>query len=168
VFDASVWAKLERTDRALVLRLIYAMPDLLLRLEAEHASIHRPWSTWAGFAKAAVQVIEDSRGVTQTKELPITKAQAKVRPESTSSGLAKLPAPAKLVRKKPATKKKSVEAKKDAPAKKVPLKKIAAFTKKALATKPASKKATPAKLVAVAKEAAAVKKGAAAKNSALN
>ena len=168
VFDASVWTKLEGMDRALVLRLIYAMPDLLLRLEAEHASIHRPWATWVGFAKAAVQVIEDSRGATQTKELPATKAQAKVQPESTSSSLAKPLAPAKLVRKKTAAKKKPVAAKKAAPAKKAPLKKVAAFTKKTTASKPASKEGTPAKLVAVVKKTAIVKRGAAAKNSALN
>jgi hypothetical protein len=167
VFDASVLTKLEGMDRALVLRLIYAMPDVLLRLEAEHASINRPWATWVGFAKAAVQVIEDSRGATQTKELPATKAQAKVQPESTSSSLAKPLAPAKLVRKK-AAKKKPVAAKKAAPAKNTSLKKVAALTKKPLAIKSVSKKVTPAKLVALAKKKSIVKNAAADKKSALN
>jgi hypothetical protein len=54
-------AKLEEADRALMLRLVYAFPDLIKRLEAQQVSIHRPWSTWADFAKGAVRVLELQR-----------------------------------------------------------------------------------------------------------
>jgi hypothetical protein len=45
----------------LVLRLVYAFPDLIKRLEAQQVSIHRPWATWADFAKGAVRVLELQR-----------------------------------------------------------------------------------------------------------
>ena len=71
VFDANVFAKLDSEDRLLLLRLIYAMPDALLRLESEQAFIHRPWEEWVGFAKAAIKVIEVlSNAKAKTKELP--------------------------------------------------------------------------------------------------
>ena len=157
VFDTSVWAKLEDADKALLLRLIYAMPDVLLRLEAEHASIHRPWATWVGFAKAAMQVIEAGRVAAQPKEMPAPKAQPKALPASSSP--AKLPAPAK----------KAAAAKKPAPAKKAVAKPVAAVKKavpnKAVASKAAAKKSTPAKPVVVAKKTAVVKKTAAGKKA---
>jgi len=61
VFDSAVLGKLEEADRTLVLRLVYAFPDLLRRLEVQQASIHRPWAAWTDFAKGAVQVIELQR-----------------------------------------------------------------------------------------------------------
>jgi hypothetical protein len=61
VLDGGVLAKLEEADRALMLRLVYAFPDLIKRLEAQQVSIHRPWSTWADFAKGAVRVLELQR-----------------------------------------------------------------------------------------------------------
>jgi hypothetical protein len=71
VFDARVWARLEEIDRALMLRLVYAMPDALMHLESQQVAIHRPWATWVAFARGAVQVIELSRAAAaQIKELP--------------------------------------------------------------------------------------------------
>ena len=167
VFDTSVWAKLEDTDKALLLRLIYAMPDVLLHLEAEHASIHRPWATWVSFAKAAVQVIEASRVAAQPKGLPAPNAQPKALPARPSSSPAKLPVPAKKTAVKPAIKNKAAAAKKPAPAKKAVAKPVAvvkkAAPKKAVASKPVAKKTSPAKPVAVTKKTAEVKKTAAAK-----
>ncbi len=58
VFDMAVWSKLSELDRALVLRLIYAMPDALKRLESNKTAIHRPWKTWVDFATGAIQVLE--------------------------------------------------------------------------------------------------------------
>ncbi len=176
VFDTSVWTKLEDVDKALLLRLIYAMPEVLLRLEAEHASIHRPWATWVGFAKAAVQVIEASRAaaaqpkeVPAPKELPPPKTKALLAPAK----VAKLPAPAskttatkKTAAKKPSAKAKppskakpSVKAKpavkKAAPAAKRPV----AAKKSAPAKKPVpAKKAVPAKKLVVAEKPVAKKK----------
>jgi hypothetical protein len=57
VFDVAVWTKLAEADRALLLRLIYAMPEALNRLETQKAAIHRPWKTWTQFAMGAVQVL---------------------------------------------------------------------------------------------------------------
>jgi len=61
VFDGGVLAKLDEADRVLVLRLVYAFPELIKRLEAQQVSIHRPWATWAEFAKGAVRVLELQR-----------------------------------------------------------------------------------------------------------
>lgn len=61
VLDGGVLAKLDDADRTLVLRLVYAFPDLIKRLEAQQVSIHRPWATWADFAKGAVRVLELQR-----------------------------------------------------------------------------------------------------------
>jgi hypothetical protein len=174
VFDTSVWAKLEDPDKALLMRLIYAMPEVLLRLEAEHAAIHRPWATWVGFAKAAVQVIEASRAAAQPKELPA--AQPKALPAST--GVAKLPAPSKKAATKPTAKKAPVAAKKASSekkalaaakkvllAKKTSAKKVAAVTKKTVDTKPTAKKFTPVKPMVVPKKAAVAKKNAVVKKA---
>ncbi len=151
VFDTSVWAKLDDVDKALLLRLIYAMPDVLLRLEAEHASIHRPWATWVGFAKAAMQVIEAGRAAAQTKELPAPDAKAANKPKGKT--LAASATPAKL----PAPSAKSAVTKKASVAK--PAAKVTAKAK----TKPVAKKVakvapTTAKKTAVVKKAVAVKK----------
>ena len=62
------------------------MPDVLLRLEAEHVAIHRPWTSWIDLAKSAMQVIEVNRMAAQSKDLPapeskpITKEAADVTP----------------------------------------------------------------------------------------
>jgi hypothetical protein len=61
VLDGAVLAKLEETDRTLMLRMVYAFPEMLKRLDAQHAAIHRPWATWIGFANRAVQVLELQR-----------------------------------------------------------------------------------------------------------
>ena len=61
VLDGGVLAKLDDADRVLMLRLVYAFPELLKRLEAQQVSIHRPWATWADFAKGAVRVLELQR-----------------------------------------------------------------------------------------------------------
>jgi hypothetical protein len=104
VFDARVWARLEELDRALMLRLVYAMPDALMHLESEQVAIHRPWATWVAFARDAVQVIELSRAAAaQIKELPKPDSKTAVEvPVST--------APAKLLTPiiKPAAAKKPI------------------------------------------------------------
>jgi hypothetical protein len=101
VFDAKVWAKLDEADKALLLRLVYAMPDVLMRLESNHESIHRPWATWVAFARGAVQVIELSRVASaQVKELPkpdphsAVKVTASELPDKLSNQVLKV-APAK-------------------------------------------------------------------------
>jgi len=45
--------------------LIYAFPQALQRLQAQHAAIHRPWDTWVDFAKSALGVLEVNRKATQ-------------------------------------------------------------------------------------------------------
>jgi hypothetical protein len=69
VFDTSVWSKLDGIDKALFIRLIYSMPDILLRLEADHIAIHRPWASWIDLAKSAMQVIEVNRMAAKSKDL---------------------------------------------------------------------------------------------------
>jgi hypothetical protein len=63
VFDVVVWSKLSEIDKALVLRLIYAMPDALKRLETNKTAIHRPWKTWVEFAAGAVRVLEANKAL---------------------------------------------------------------------------------------------------------
>lgn len=75
VFDTSVWSRLDGPDKALFMRLIYAMPSVLLRLEAEHVAIHRPWASWVDLAKSAMQVIEVNRMAAQSKALPAPESQ---------------------------------------------------------------------------------------------
>ena len=62
--DTAVLAKLSEADRALVLRVVNAVPDALLKLEAQKAAIHRPWATWVGFARSAVALLKTSRPAT--------------------------------------------------------------------------------------------------------
>jgi predicted nucleic acid-binding Zn-ribbon protein len=151
VFDNNVWSKLEDADKALMLRLIFAMPDVLLRLEAEHLSIHRPWATWIGFARAAMLVIEKSRAAAkQMKVLPAPERKAEVNAMVTVAELAKLPATA------PVTATPSAAEKKLGP-KKPPAK--AKPANKKVANKPVTVKKTarPEKSVAVKKAAPAKK-----------
>ena len=61
VFDSRVLAKLDAIDKAFILNIIYAMPDVLLRLKAEHVVIHRTWETWINFAKSCTQIIDNVR-----------------------------------------------------------------------------------------------------------
>jgi hypothetical protein len=61
VFDSRVLAKLDAIDKAFLLNIIYAMPDVLLRLKAEHVVIHRTWETWINFAKSCTQIIDNVR-----------------------------------------------------------------------------------------------------------
>ena len=139
VFDAKVWAKLDEADKALLLRLVYAMPDVLMRLESNHESIHRPWATWVAFARGAIQVIELSRAASaQVKELP--------KPDPQSAGkVTATELPDKL----------SNQVLKVAPAKQPVIQKS---VKKSVAQKPAAKK--PAAKKAAAKKAAAKKPAA--------
>lgn len=58
VFDMAVWSKLNDVDRSIVLRLIYAFPDALKRLEEDKVSIHRPWKTWIDFSTSAIGVLD--------------------------------------------------------------------------------------------------------------
>jgi hypothetical protein len=76
VFDTSVWSRLDGPDKALFMRLIYAMPSILLRLEAEHVAIHRPWASWVDMAKSAMQVIEVNRIAAQSKDLPAPESKS--------------------------------------------------------------------------------------------
>jgi hypothetical protein len=78
VFDNSVWSRLDVPDKALFMRLIYAMPSILLRLEAQHVAIHRPWASWIDMAKSAMQVIEVNRMAAQSKDLPAPESKSVV------------------------------------------------------------------------------------------
>jgi hypothetical protein len=60
-FDVAVWSKLADADKALLARVIYAIPDALKRLDAQKVSIHRSWATWVNFATDAVRVLERNR-----------------------------------------------------------------------------------------------------------
>ena len=75
VFDTSVWSRLDGQDKVLFLRLIYSMPDVLLRLESEHVAIYRPWTSWIDLAKSAMQVIEVNRMAAQSKDLPAPESK---------------------------------------------------------------------------------------------
>lgn len=164
VFDTSVWGKLEDADKALLLRLIYVMPDVLLRLEAESTSIHRPWATWVGFAKEAMQVIEASRAAAQPKQLPAPTPQVTPQVANTAPVLAppaQLPAP--TVQKSSPNK---VQSKKISPkkvaAKKLATKKVPVIkhsTNNSVAPKPTAK-TKPAAKKAVGKPATAKKTAA--------
>ncbi len=57
VFDQAVWVKLNNADKALFLRLIYVMPEVLSRLESQKTAINRSWSTWIEFANGAIKVL---------------------------------------------------------------------------------------------------------------
>jgi hypothetical protein len=59
--DTAVLAKLSEADRGLLLRLVNATPDALLRLDAKRTAIHRPWSTWVDFARGVVALLQASR-----------------------------------------------------------------------------------------------------------
>ena len=109
VFDAKVWAKLDEADKALLMRLVYAMPDVLMRLESNQESIHRPWATWVAFARGAVQVIEVSRAASaQVKELPKSDPQSAVKatelPDKLSNPALKVVTAKQTVIKKSVTK----------------------------------------------------------------
>lgn len=74
-FDVAVWSKLADADKALLARVIYAMPDALKRLDAQKVSIHRAWATWVNFATDAVRVLERNR--TEPAKLAPTPAEPK-------------------------------------------------------------------------------------------
>ena len=95
VFDVAVWAKLSDADKALVLRLIYAMPDALKRLEQQNASIHRPWAVWVDFASAAIKVLEVNKAAAKFESKALPAPALPPTPVSTPSEQAKLPAPSK-------------------------------------------------------------------------
>jgi len=116
VFDTKVWSRLDGPDKALFLRLIYSMPDILLRLEAEYVAIHRPWTSWVDLAKSAKQVIEVNLMAAQSKDLPALKSKPAVietaavtsvqlpPPHTKKMNLEKTVAKKKLNTKKQATK----------------------------------------------------------------
>lgn len=97
VFDVAVWAKLADADKALLLRIIYAMPDALKRLEKQKTAIHRPWATWIDFAKAAMQVLESNKAAAklQAPEPAKIEATATAKALPAPATQAKLPAPTK-------------------------------------------------------------------------
>jgi hypothetical protein len=94
VFDVAAWSKLTDVDKALVLRVIYAMPDALKRLEKQKAAIHRPWATWIDFASAAVKVLEVNKAAAKLPAPETAQAETKALPAPAAQ--AKLPAPIKL------------------------------------------------------------------------
>jgi hypothetical protein len=106
VFDVAVWSKLTDADKALVLRVIYAMPDALKRLEKQKAAIHRPWATWIDFATAAVKVLEVNKAAAKLAAEPAQAVASAEAGNSANSNApkalpapaaqAKLPAPTKL------------------------------------------------------------------------
>jgi len=89
VFDVAVWTKLTDSDKALLLRIIYAMPDALKRLEKQKTAIHRPWATWIDFAKAAMQVLESNKAAAKLQAPDPAQIEAPAKPKA-------LPAPAKV------------------------------------------------------------------------
>jgi hypothetical protein len=90
VFDVAVWTKLTDADKSLVLRVIYAMPDALKRLEKQKTAIHRPWATWTDFATAAMQVLESNKAAAKLQATePPAQIEATTKPKA-------LPAPTKV------------------------------------------------------------------------
>jgi hypothetical protein len=134
VFDVAVWSKLADADKALVLRVIYAMPDALKRLEKQKAAIHRPWATWIDFATAAVKVLEVNKAAAKLPAPETAQAETKALPAPAAQ--AKLPAPTKLT---------STGAKAG---------KVISITSKPVAKKVAKPKAKPATAKVAAKPAA--------------
>ena len=104
VFDVAVWTKLADADKALVLRVIYAMPDALKRLEKQKTSIHRPWATWIDFATAAMQVLESNKAAAKLQAPEPAKIEATTATKA-------LPAPATQVKLPAATRSTSAGAK---------------------------------------------------------
>jgi len=60
IFDTKVWAELGDPDKLFMMRLVYAFPEALRRLEAMHTPIQRSWDTWVEFASAATKVLESN------------------------------------------------------------------------------------------------------------
>ena len=99
VLDGAVLANLDEVDRTLVLRLVYAFPEMLKRLEAQHVSIERPWSTWIGFANRAVQVLEFQRqeqAKARVAQNQLSQQQDKKPVEQTSAGRAEISVDSKV------------------------------------------------------------------------
>ena len=83
--DTTVLSKLSEVDRGLVLRVVNAMPDALLRLKTKKAAIHRPWDTWIEFARSAVALLKASRATpvaSKAKFAVPTPAEAMPAPET--------------------------------------------------------------------------------------
>lgn len=100
VFDVAVWSKLLDTDKALVLRIIYAMPEALRRLEKQKTAIHRSWSTWIDFATAAVKVLDVNKTAAKLSAAPqqveTSETVNPAKPLPAAAEQAQLPAPTKL------------------------------------------------------------------------
>ena len=88
IFDVAVWAKLSEADRAIVLRIIYAFPEALRRLENDKVSIHRPWQTWVDFAKSAIQILDQLRASQAAQAKTAQVAQAQTSAEAAPSASA--------------------------------------------------------------------------------
>ena len=168
IFDTAVWATLDAADKALLIRLIYILPDALRRLETEQVVIHRPWATWVDFAQASAQIIESTRRAAKVKAVPIvTEVKAEVNADL-KADIAKesapaLPAPSKKLKSQVKASVKTKPAKSVAQ-KKTPGKKTSSPQKVAPPPKVATtKKAAPIKKAAPTKNAVQVKNAAPAK-----
>jgi hypothetical protein len=87
VFDVTVWTKLSELDKALMLRLIYAMPEALRLLETNKTAIHRSWKTWVDFASGAVKVLEANKVLA----IKATAEAGKLSSQNASQGALPLP-----------------------------------------------------------------------------
>jgi hypothetical protein len=149
VFDVAVWSKLADADKALLLRVIYAMPEALKRLEQQKTAIHRPWVTWIDFATAAVKVLEVNKAAAKLAADPAqeaTHAQTNAASKATAKAL---PAPAAQAKLSAPTKLTSTGAKAG---------KVISIT-----SKPVAKSVAKPRAKAAAKQAPASKKASASK-----
>jgi hypothetical protein len=157
VFDVAVWSKLSDADKALVLRVIYAMPEALKRLQKQKVAIHRPWATWIDFAAGAVKVLETNKAAAKVAaqpalEVPKLANTAKLQPSAATPALAApantapAAAPTQVTPTGPkAGKVISIAAKPMPKPKPVPKPAVAAKPKTAAKLKPAAKTAEKAK-----------------------
>lgn len=151
--DTRVLAKLSAADQALLLRLVYTMPQALARLQANKTAIHRPWATWIDFAQQAVKVVESRKQLAAAPK-PTTPAQLVAPEVKQGAQVIRIGSAAKpAAKKKVAAKKKAVATKKPVAAKKVAAKKVATqkkavAKKKVAAKKPVARKPVVKKTVA--------------------
>ena len=86
--DTAVLGKLSEADRGLLMRLVNAFPDALLRLDTKRTAIHRPWSTWVDFARGAVALLQASRTtpVNAPSKAPVPAVPLSTQPAATKAG----------------------------------------------------------------------------------
>jgi hypothetical protein len=65
--DLSVLKKMTTHDRLLILKILYAIPQMLQRLEVEKVAISRPWILWKDFVIDSLKIIQ--RMIVQPKNL---------------------------------------------------------------------------------------------------